>query len=257
MNTTHWLQAKLIRSASLASELLFPSACAACGDLCETSQLPLRSRLLCGTCEQQLWPRAGNFCPRCAMPYPDLPNPEGTCVTCRERKPAYDATRTLGIYEGMLRQAVLRMKHRAYELLAKQVGELLAERVREMPFTPAPSVVVPVPMHWLKRLWRGTNAAESLASSFAAALKVPLVSDLVRCKKWLAKQHHLPPSQRFDNVRHAYALGWGFDVRGANVLLVDDVVTTGATTHAIARVLKKAGAERVYVAAVARSIGDV
>jgi len=191
------------------------------------------------------------------MPYPDLPNPEGTCVTCRERKPAYDAARTLGTYEGALRQAVLRMKHRAYEILAQQVGDLLAERVLQSPFTPAPDVIVPVPMHWLKRLWQGTNHADSLATSFSAALKVPLVSDLIRCKKWLAKQHHLPPSERFDNVRHAYALGWGFDVRGANVLLVDDVVTTGATTHAIARVLKKAGAERVYVAAVARSIGDL
>ncbi|QDU27496.1 DNA utilization protein GntX [Anatilimnocola aggregata] len=253
-----WLTTGFSRSLGAASDLLFPPACTVCGDLFEQpGELPERARLLCLGCEHQLWARERNYCPRCAMPYPDLPNPNGDCVDCRKHRPAFDAARTLGVYDGVLRDAVLRMKNPAYETLARQIGDLLAERIQQAEFTPAADVVAPVSMHWLKRVWRGTNPAESLAGSISSAMNKPLVNDLVRCKKWLAKQHHLPASERQNNVRGAYTVGWGFDIRGANVLLVDDVITTGATSHAIAKELKKAGAARVYVAAVARATGFV
>jgi ComF family protein len=187
------------------------------------------------------------------MPYPDLPNPEGTCAACRDDKPVFVAARALGVYELSIRELVLRMKHRAYEPLAMQVGRLLAERIEAEPFSPRPDLIAPVPMFWLKRLWRGTSAADSLADVLGKQLKIPCITDLVRCRRWMQKQSSLSATERAENVRGAYAMGWGFDVRGTTVLLVDDVITTGSTCNAIARVLKKAGVERVYVASVGRA----
>lgn len=253
MNTLAWLQTFITRTAVTAGELLFPPACAVCGEAVEaaTGNAPL----FCLACRHELWPGTGTFCPQCAKPYPDLPNPAGTCASCRDENYAFDAARTIGVYELTIRDAVLRIKHAAFEPLAIQLGKLLAERIRSECFSPTPEVVVPVPMHWLKRLWRGTSAAETLAQAVASELRLPCVTDLVRCKRLLKKQSLMPAGQRYENVRGAYGVGWGFELRGASVLLVDDVITTGTTCHVIARELKKAGAAHVYAAAVARTTG--
>jgi ComF family protein len=244
----NWLRTNVSRTALAAGDLLFPPVCGLCG-----AEVPSGQPLFCAACRVDLWPRDKNYCPRCAMPYPDLPNPEGTCADCRDKKHAFDAARSLGIYQTALRDVVLRMKHRTYEPLAMQVGSLLAERIAAEPFSAPPELVAPVPMYWLKRLWRGTSAADSLAHSIANHLELPCIADLVRCRRWLQRQSRLAPSERADNVRGAYRVGWGFDLRGVRVLLVDDVITTGSTVNAIARELNRAGAAQVYVASVARA----
>jgi ComF family protein len=249
MNTFAWLQTRLTSAAITAGGLLFPPACL----LCSEEVQDVRGPLICLGCRERLKPKNQSFCPKCALPYPDLPNPTGDCAMCREHKLHFDAARTLGLYEYQVRQSVLQIKHAAFEPLAMQLGKLLAEKLRNEAFDPAPDVIAPVPMHWLKRLWRGTSPAENLAQTVARELRLPCISDLIRCKRFNAKQAHLPAGQRWDNVRNAYALGWGFDIRGARVLLIDDVITTGATCSAIARELKRAGAASVYAAAVART----
>ena len=249
MNPLAWLQTCFTNVAITAGGLLFPPACLLCGEEVADE----RGALICIACRGRLTPRSQSFCPKCALPYPALPNATGDCAMCREHKPHFDAARTLGLYEYEVRQAVLRIKHAAFEPLTMQLGKLLAEKLRGEQFDPAPDVIAPVPMHWLKRLWRGTSPAENLAQTIARELQLPCISDLVRCKHYNAKQSNLPAGKRWDNVRDAYSLGWGFDIRGAKVLLVDDVITTGATCSAIARELKRAGAASVYAAAVART----
>jgi ComF family protein len=167
----------------------------------------------------------------------------------------YDQARALGPYDGPLRQAVLKCKHARYEALAGGLGQQLARRVRELPFDRLPELVVPVPMFWLQRLWRGANAAEALAVAVATELRLPVATDLLVCRRFLRKQSTLRPHQRRRNVRHAFRTSWRYNIRGARLLLIDDVMTTGATAQETARVLKAAGAEAVYVAAVARGMG--
>jgi ComF family protein len=250
MNALAWLRSRLARSAVTAAELLFPAACTFCGELVDGN---VAAPLLCLACRRNLLPQTNSFCPKCALPYPELENPTGDCAACRESKPHFDAARTLGVYQLEVRQAVLRIKHATFEPLAMQLGSLLAERLQRNYFTPPPDVVAPVPMHWLKRVWNRTSAAELLAVSVARELKLPCLTDVIRCKRYTQKQSQLPASQRWDNVREAFAVSWGFDLKGARVLLVDDVITTGATCSAIARELKRAGAANVYAAAVART----
>lgn len=193
------------------------------------------------------------FCPRCALPCPDLPNPTGDCPVCRTEKFAFDGARTLGVYDLARRQSILRIKHPGYEPLAIQLGKLLAERLRAEPFPQPPTAVIPVPMHFLRRIWRGTSAAETMALTIGRELGLPCIADMIRCKRMLKKQSSLPATERRNNVRDAFGVGWGFDLREARVLIVDDVVTTGSTCHSIAKELKKAGVPQVYVAAIARA----
>ena len=150
---------------------------------------------------------------------------------------------------------MLKCKHARYEPLAAGLGRQLAQRVREHPFDQPPELVAAVPMFWLQRLWRGANAAESLAVAVAAELCLPVATDLLVCRRFLRKQSTLKPDERRRNVRRAFRSSWRYNIRGARLLLIDDVMTTGATAQETARVLKAAGVAAVYVAAIARGMG--
>ena len=158
----------------------------------------------------------------------------------------------LGPYDGLLRDAVLRAKHEANEPLAEDLGGLLAAaRNGELRYL-TPDVTVPVPLHWRKRWRRGYNQAAAIARGVAGATGIPCRTD------WLVRTRATPtqtgrsPSARWDNVRGAFRVRRGAAVRGVRVLLVDDVLTTGATCDAAAAALREAGAAQVVAAVVAR-----
>jgi ComF family protein len=240
------------RWRSAAADLLFPPTCNYCGDDVAESD---GGAIVCRACVQRMRPQAEQICLKCGMPGPALPASDGACPRCRGMKFAFSAVRTLGLYEGDLRQAVLRMKHHHYESLALALARPLAGVLRERPLPGKVDLVAPVPMHWLKRLWRGANSAETLAAGVAAELQLPVFADLVRCRRLLEKQGTLPAGRRFQNVRNAFRVRPSFDIRGAAVLLVDDVLTTGASADAVGKALRRAGAAEVFVLAAARGTG--
>lgn len=238
--------------SSAAADLVFPPACTFCG---EPSPPRDDGSLLCETCVRRLAHTAKNLCPRCGMPAPAAAQVDGKCADCRDKKFGFSAVRSLGLYESDVRQAVLRMKHHEQEHLAMALGRRLVRLLEEHPFPERPELIVPIPMHWWTRLIRGTSAAETLARSLAASLALPVAGDLLRCRRLLRKQSLLLASERVENVRNAYAASQSYDISGARILLVDDVITTGATCDSAARVLVKTGAAAVYAVAVARGTG--
>lgn len=156
----------------------------------------------------------------------------------------------LSAYGELTREAVLRAKRPAGEPIAMALGRRLALLVQ----TRLPSVrlqrVVPVPMHWQRRVVRGTSSADVMASAIAQFLGIPKVRQLRRIRA-TRMQNTLPPRQRMANVAGVFqARG---DFRDLNVLLVDDVITTGATLTACTQTLLAAGARAVYLAAVAKA----
>jgi ComF family protein len=168
----------------------------------------------------------------------------------------FSEVRTLGSYEGPLRQAVLKIKHAAHEPLAVALGQRLAEQIASRQWMETPDLVAAVPMHWLKRIWRGTHTAQTLAASVARALALPHSSGLLICRRLLARQATLTPPQRRMNVRNAFRTSRLARISGKRVLLVDDVMTTGATAKEATRALLAGGAAAVCVATVARSTPD-
>jgi ComF family protein len=178
---------------------------------------------------------------------------EGGCVRCREETYHFERTVRLGPYEGLLRELILRCKHHEGEGLAEVLGEIWAEcagdRLREL----RPDVVVPIPLHWLRRWTRGYNQSEALARTLAAGLGLTILSFALRRVRNTPHQTRQAPSARRENVRNAFVVRSQAAIARKNVLLVDDVLTTGWTASEAARALRSAGASRVVVAVLARS----
>jgi ComF family protein len=175
---------------------------------------------------------------------------------CKHPPLLFDRVVTIGGYQDNLRDAILRMKHPQHENLALAMGRLLwQKRFSELSGLGA-EMIVAVPMYWTRRLVRGTNSAELLARCLGRKLGIPVRCRLlVRCKN-TTPQSELPRRQRFYNMKGAFRVRSQRGLRGARVLLVDDVLTTGATGSEAAGVLKKAGASMVAVAVIARAQGD-
>ncbi len=190
------------------------------------------------------------FCISCGTPYlnesPLLP--DGRCRLCRDGLAGFDSAFAYGEYDGPLRKLIHLFKYGRVKPLAKPLARLMAESLpREHRF----DLVVPMPLHWTRQWNRGFNQAELLAKVLSKCLDAPVVRALRR-KRRTAPQAGLTNSERRLNVSGAFALNPRVSVKDRHVLLVDDVMTTGATAAACAALLKRAGAKRVSVLALAR-----
>ncbi|MFM7245636.1 MAG: ComF family protein [Planctomycetaceae bacterium] len=182
------------------------------------------------------------------------------CASCGEERHAGRCRRgfrgdgivVLSDYADDVRTAVLRAKRPTGEQLAAGLGELLVAKHREVLVGWRIDGVVPVPMHWLRRMARGTSAADEIAAGIARALGVPRRRFLRRLRRTL-RQNDVPADERGANVRGAFGLRGR--PGGRRLLLVDDVCTTGATLAECRRILVEAGASAVYAAVIARADG--
>lgn len=172
----------------------------------------------------------------------------GRCALCRLGLQGFDAVYSYGSYEGTLRELVHLFKYSGMRPLSRTFGRFLTQALpRETSF----DVIVPMPLHWLKQWQRGFNQADLLAREIGKKWGVP-VRNVIRRKRATSPQAGLTNAKRRANVRGAFKIARG-DLQGRRVLLVDDVVTTGATASACARVLKRAGAAHVALLALART----
>jgi ComF family protein len=174
---------------------------------------------------------------------------EGRCALCRNGLTGFDTAFSYGAYEGTLRKMVQVFKYGNVPVLAGPLGAMLGRAIpRERQF----DAIVPMPMHWRRRWERGFNQAALLADVASARLGIP-ISSAVRRRKATPPQAGLTGAQRRANMSGAFEVRQPAAIQGKRVLLVDDVLTTGATAGACARALKRAGAAQVAVATVARA----
>jgi ComF family protein len=231
--------------------LLFPPRCA----YCRVDIEPEDHLLICPDCCRRLVPEKWVGCRHCGGAISVDGEPPERCSLCKHPALLFDAVVTIGGYQDNLRDVILRMKHQQNENLTLAMGRLLAEkRFSELSGLRA-DMIVPISMYWTRRLRRGTNSAELLARCLGRKLGLPVRRRLlVRCKN-TQPQSELLPKKRFSNMRGAFRVRRPQRLKGVRVLLVDDVLTTGATCSEAAEVLKKAGAAMVAVAVVARAQG--
>ncbi len=229
--------------------LLFPAACAACGeDVPPASEVPG----FCSACEEQLVSEeASSRCRWCTARLSSASHRD-RCSGCSGWPEWLGPVVSLGAYRGQLRRAVLRSKTVQGEFLCAALARLMVQRCRDELLALHPQLVVPVPMHWTRRWHRGTNPAETLACVLAPALGIPWAEALRRVRA-TPRQSRLPASLRRRNVQGAFGVRRGKMLQRRRVLLVDDVMATGATVWQAARAARNAGAQRVAVALLARA----
>ena len=232
-----------------AVDLIYPRHCA----LCARPVADPHNVGFCRACQRALGQWDVPTCLRCGGRVGPYSNTAQGCVRCRRHKLRLTRVYSLGPYEDQLREAVLGAKHPPGGAIAAALGRLLAERLARQDDRARWDLVVPVPHHWFAKLWTRYNHAAVLADHVAECLQIRLSErTLVQLRK-VAPQVSLRASQRFKNVRDAFLARPGRRLSGAHVLLVDDVMTTGATANECAHELLAAGAANVSVAVVART----
>ena len=236
---------------------LFPADCRICGSpLIEISRLPV-----CRACLKALRPLAGTFCAVCGE---GLASPlfegrsDALCGLCQRAHPPFERAVAWGSYEAGLRDLIHIFKYQQVRPAVQELAPKLAEAVARLESAiPAGRIaVVPVPLHRRKKAQRGFNQSEWIARAALRQLGRPerfelLLRVLVRQRETesqIGRTRH----QRRENLRGAFAVSG--PVKGRDIVLIDDVYTTGTTVSECARVLRKAGAARVWVATVARTL---
>jgi ComF family protein len=250
-----WLRALNLvprRVVAAFADLVFPPQCLLCGY--ETMSVSEQTHL-CRECLAGINPPRNAVCRRCAAPVTRAEQDCDECPLCKDMDLRFDGSVALGIYQGKLREAVLCTKRMTYESLAMAIGQILAVRVREQWPEFRPDVIVAVPSHWTRRLARGGSGPAILAESLGLAMRSRVRPKVLTCCRKTRKQATLGPQERRQNVLGAFAVSTGYDLTGVHVLLIDDVMTTGATANEASKALKQAGAATVTVAVLARGVG--
>lgn len=185
---------------------------------------------------------------------------EARCGLCRRLEPPYVKATAYGSYDGGLRELIHLLKYNGVRPAANVLGRMLAEAMEDLQphFSETEILVAPVPLHARKLRQRGFNQSELIARSalklMASGTRFHLSANLLeRCRE-TTSQIGLSRHQRRENIRGAFRVVKPDEVSGRGVLVVDDVFTTGTTVSECARILRRAGASKVYVATVARTL---
>ena len=227
--------------------LVFPMACR----VCDADGL---AAPFCAACRAELVEASAGACRRCAMPIGPWGDRSGGCSECRGKSLGFDGAFALGPYQGPIRDLCLALKREPNAWLARWAADLLVEAHGEALRGLDAARVVPIPLHWRKRWRRGYDQAEALARPIARRLGAP-TSRLLRRVVATEPLAGMGRVARSRLMRGVFSPREDHSLKGETVILVDDILTTGATCGAAARALKRAGAARVVVAVIGRAEG--
>jgi ComF family protein len=228
---------QLVKFKGIALDLLFPQRCLGCR---------VEGELLCHTCQKSLPRIVPPICPKCGRPQASgLPCP--VCVTWQT---SIDGIRSPLKFEGIIREAIHQLKYKNLRSIAGPLALLLRDYLVQYPLPV--QVLVPVPLHSKRLRQRGYNQSVLLARELSKLLFIPVVDDCLTRSKFASPQAQTKSvHERHDNVRGAFSC-LSPKLANTQVLLIDDVSTSGATLDACAAALKQAGATSIWGLVLAR-----
>ncbi len=251
-----WLRFPFCREADRILDpllnLFFPESCF----ICET---PIAKRMYSGVCPDCLDKALAlkiqpPFCPSCGLPMQNFePGSVLLCVECVVTPPPYSGARSFGFYSGALASIVHGLKFRGKRNLAVPLSSLLVETFCENWGQGSFDLVIPIPLHAKRRRKRGYNQSELIARNLARRIGIPFKNRLLIRTRDSVSQIGLSDRQRRDNVKNAFSCMNPEHIREARVLLVDDVMTTGATVESASKTLIEGGVLSVSVLTLART----
>ncbi|MBI5865325.1 MAG: ComF family protein [Planctomycetes bacterium] len=242
-------------------EALLPTTCVGCRRWIGAERGPV-----CETCQDEIDREMRTpACPRCARAMPTLSIFDKGCAVCKsERHWNLAGTIRVGGYDGRLREMLLRLKYAGGQRESDHLGSLLAARLLECGWLDSIDVIIPVPMHLLRRVQRPCNHAHMLAESCVRALRrlrpgaepIPLSNSVIQRRKHTPSQTGAASRQmRFENVKGCFAPRKRSSLAGLTVCIIDNLLVSGATITEVAKAARRIGAKRVYGAVIARPPG--
>ena len=243
---------KVFREFRRLLDFVFPQNCIAC-----EGAINLEEHFLCTPCRDDIGFIQQPHCFLCGVPA-DLsyayPHEEFVCGVCRQNPFKFDQARSLGFYDTVLRTTIHHFKYKKQMGVLSEMDLLLGKYFAANPEPFQGFLVAPIPLHFNKMKERGFDQAFLIARQVAKILKLPLASGVLRRVKATLPQATMTRAERAGNIKGAFEVNRPEWVVGKNILLVDDVFTTGATVNEAAKVLKKKGAGKVYVFTLGRVV---
>jgi len=229
-------------------DFLFPTKCL----FCETDLIGTQG--ICESCRSSIKFISSPFCLRCGVPFNSKIGRDHICGTCLTSKKYFTKARAVGFYEGILQKAIHRFKYSKKTVLANPLSAFIIDYNLDSMDLESYDFLVPVPLHFKRLKERGFNQALSLARHISKRSGIPVDYLNLRRIRWEAPQINLSKKERAQNVKGAFSLHKKNGFKDKNILLIDDVYTSGATVNECARVLLKAGTAGVDVVTLCRAV---
>ncbi|MCX5859383.1 MAG: ComF family protein [Proteobacteria bacterium] len=225
-----------------------PPVCSICGRVGGESI----EGTICSACRRQFTPVGHPLCTLCGRPF--SAGDSHLCSRCLERQPVYDLARAGGLYRNTMVTAIHGLKYHERVHLAKDLAMWTLNHCAQPEFPPQAEMIIPVPLHQRRLKERGFNQSQLLGRVLAKELHIPCDPFVLIRTKDTDPQVGLSEIERRENIRGAFAVSPGrrSRIEGKALLVLDDVMTTGATVEECARTLKSSGADKVYVLTMAR-----
>ncbi|HVU07159.1 MAG TPA: ComF family protein [Verrucomicrobiae bacterium] len=229
---------------------LYPEICQLCG----VERATKKEGFVCRRCWQQIRFIRPPFCERCGLPFEGDLTTSFECSNCREMELHFRSARSAVVAKTTVLEIIHRYKYQRQLWFEPFLINLLLREALPVLQNQGWNLIVPVPLYSVRAREREFNQAAQLAKHLSTAAKIPLNLKLIRRISPTATQTLLTREQRAANVRGAFAIQKGAKLNGENIILVDDVFTTGATTNECARILRASGAGDVCVWTAARGL---
>lgn len=239
----------LLRSADVVLSFVYPEIC----QICREHRATPAEGYVCSRCWKNVRFIRPPFCERCGLPYEGEITGAFCCSNCDDLELNFSQARSAVAAEGMALEVIHRWKY-GRELWFEPFLAALLIQEAQGPLSKGWDCIVPIPLHSLKEREREFNQSLNLAERLGAATDLPVCAQAVRRVEATRVQARLTREERRENVRKAFARGGSDMVKGRRVVLVDDVLTTGATASACAGILRDCGAREVCVWTVARGL---
>ncbi|MEE9912398.1 MAG: ComF family protein [Deltaproteobacteria bacterium] len=230
------------------SDTFFPPQCLSCAEVLP-SGCP---EIFCPECRRKLTLIQGSSCPVCGIVFPDSPAGNHWCASCMDKRPWFTSARSAVAYTGVIHDAIHQFKYGRNITTGAALARMLADfHFADMDFGIF-DAIVPVPLHIKRLRERGFNQSLILARTLGKKQGLKVDFSLLKRRKLTLTQTGLDKKEREKNISGAFTAGLPEKVRAKNLILVDDVYTTGSTVNECARTLVKAGARQVAVLTLAR-----
>jgi len=223
-------------------DLLIPPVCLACH-----SRLDNAKETICGECKERVALLAEDYCTKCGSPLVD-----SICESCAEHSYSFDLHRSVFRYGDVVQSLVHCFKYNERRKVAGYFGSAMRARAAQTDEYSGFDYIIPVPLHRVRRRERGYNQSELLGRELAKGLGIPY-RELVSRRLYTLSQTRLTKQQRERNLEGAFRVKRSADLAGKNIIIVDDVFTTGTTVDRISKLLKDKGAAKVAVLTAARA----